>query len=123
MRRQQKNRRSSPTGHSKVITVAEMQMLRDRLDRSQRCGPAFQAATITEMEKYKGAYYQTPHGLRRVFTKEQEAILFAPATMSLLTQKLKVQDPMQRPEWAKQSAREGESDAADQPQADLVRNQ
>lgn len=127
MRRRKSNRPSNLSGRVRVITVVEMEGLRDRLARAQKCGPAFQAAAITSMVEYKGAYYQTPHGLRRVFSKEQEVALFAPANMNLLSQKLITRDPMKRPAWAnellKGGARGGGTDAAGEPKADTVRNQ
>lgn len=111
MRRQ----RSKTAGRLRVISVAEMQAIRDRLERSLQCGPALQAVVIESMAEYKGSYYQTPRGnLCRVFSKDQEAVLFSPASLSLLKQKLKVQDPMKRPEWAEQLV-QGGTNAAGQP--------
>lgn len=120
-------RKGTKSRRVRIVTVAEMQVIRDRLARSMQCGPAFQAVTIESMEEYKGAYYQTDHGLRRVFSKEQEEALFSKENLSLLKQKLKVQDPMKRPEWAEKmlqaGARGGGFDAAGQPEENAVRDQ
>jgi len=117
MRQRQKSRQSSRGAGVEIVTIAEMQFLRDALERVSAPGtdPGRQAAVIASAARFRNAYYRTAAGcLRRVFPKSGSRQVFAgvaaqPSSLAIMQHFSGTQ--------------EGADDAADQSEAHTLRDQ
>ena len=111
-KRKNRNRRSNSPNRVQVMSLAEMALLREQLEQVSRPGtdPLKQAEVITRAMQFKDAYYYAGRSLRRVFPKASEVVLFHGVPQSASGRALLANFS-------------GGQDAADQPQADPVRDQ
>lgn len=110
MRSNSRNRRASGSGRRVAIaTVAEMQHIRDQLALAAG-NPSRQAAAIELALKFKDHYFYAGRCLRRVFPKSGDVVAFHSA-------------PQSKSGQAMAAHFSGGQDAADQSQADPLRDQ
>lgn len=79
MSRRNRQKSHSPSGRVRIVSLAEMMLVREQLEKATVPGvdPAQQAAVITWASQYEGAYYYTRNRcLRRLFPKATEVVLF-----------------------------------------------
>lgn len=114
MSRRNKRNTSNGGARLRIVSAAELMLIREQLEQVSRPGtdPLKQAAVLTWAMQYQGAYFHTRGGgLRRVFPKATEIVLFQGVPTSASGKAL-----------LSEFRSKGEEDATGQPQADALRD-